>query len=348
MPIRGLEQLVIVAACVALTLAFNNCSNTGVETGTKNSSSSSNAITPGVTPTPTGASAEQQYYTTKISPLFTSRCATCHSEPRFGGTGGLSIFNYTLMRTYLLNGPSGVNNQLINKMQNIVVHGGGNVCALGVTSTPCKDISDWWSVETKQTSSGYAGSLDSAAAYGTVYGWAASVASPGTILTVYFYHNDTGTGLGTLIGTAVANQAGPNNTGPSVGHYFNFTVPAQYRDGVVHKLYAYAAEAKPENLLPGAPLSYAAYNQNAAARTYFDNTVKPAMTRCAQCHTVDYNIFYYDLIAPPKYQGGTALDNTLINKPSLTIPHGGGMICASKNASPCSLFQNWWNMEFGP
>lgn len=352
-----MDKLAILGACVALTLAFNNCSDVGVETnpykGTNNGSSSGGGLFP--TPTPGGGvvpgptSPEQQHFTTKISPMFTQRCATCHSEPRFGGLGGLTIFNYALMRQQLLNGPSAVNNQLINKMQNIIAHNGGtNVCPTGVAVAPCKEITEWWSVETKQTASGFLGSIDSALPTGTIYGWAASVQNPGAILTVYFYHNDTGVGLGTLIGSATANLAGPNNVGPSVGHYYNFTIPAQFRDGAVHKLYAYAVEAKAENALPSSGLSYASYNQNPAARTYFQNTVRPAMTACMGCHSVDYDIFYYALITPPKYQGGTALNNNMINKPSNTIAHGGGNVCGSKNGSPCNLFQTWWTMEFGP
>lgn len=357
---QGMDKLAVVVVCASLGFAFNNCSNVAIETnpmksitnGQGNPVGGGGGVNPTPTPggTPPGpSSVEQQHFATKISPMFTQRCSTCHSEPRFGGLGGLSIFNYTLMRQYLLNGPSAVNNQLINKMQSIIAHSGGtNVCPSGVTATPCKEITEWWSVETKQTASGYLGSIDSALAHGTIYGWAASVANPGAILTVYFYHNDTGVGLGTLIGSATANLAGPNNVGPSVGHYFNFTVPAQFRDGVVHKLYAYAAEAKPENALPSSGLQYASYNQNPAARTYFNNTVKPAMTACAACHSVEYDLFYYALITPPKYQGGTALNNNIINKPTNTIMHGGGNVCGNKNASPCSLFQTWWTMEFGP
>ncbi len=347
--LRGISKFVVLVACVGLAVAFNNCS-TSIDTAplkSGNTTTGSTGTNPNPTPGP--GSAEQQYFATKISPMFTSRCSTCHSEPRFGGLGGLSIFNYALMRQHLLNGPSAVNNQLINKMQNIVSHSGGtNVCPLGVTTAPCKDVIDWWTFETKQTAGGFLGSLDSAAPFGTVYGWAANLSSPASLVTVYFYHNDTATGLGTLIGSTVANLPGPNNVGPSVGHYFSFTVPAQFRDGAVHQLYAYAAEAKPENVLPGAPLTYASYNQNPAAKVYFNNTVKPAMTACMSCHTVDYDIFYYALIAPAKYQGGTALNNTLINKPSLTIPHGGGNVCGGKNGSPCNLFQTWWTMEFGP
>lgn len=295
-----------------------------------------------------GKTAGQIAFESRVLPLLQSNCNSCHSEPRLGGVGPLTIYQYSAMRTKLGNGSSATNNELVNKIQNIINHGGANRCSGGITASPCKEITEWWASEFSgggSTGGAYLGSLDTVDATGNVAGWASDPANPNAKISVLLYVNDTGSGLGTLVGTVLANQPGVG-TGPSFGHSFTFTLPDAYRNGTSHRLYAYAVAAQSGNLLSNAPKTYTAYAPRAAGMNYFNNTVKPLMSRCMSCHNVDYNIQYYSLLSPAPSQGGTATNNLLINKPSAAVNHGGGNVCGGQNGSPCREFQEWWRLEF--
>lgn len=298
-------------------------------------------------PAPGGGTSEgQAFFTSKVLPVFQSQCNTCHIEPRFGGNAPLSIFGYGPMKAKLDAGGSATNNDLIKKMQNLVTHTGGNRCLQGINATPCKEIIEWWQTEYKTSAAGIAGSIDSIDALGQVYGWASSISDPNPI-TVLFYISDSPTDMGVMVGSVVANLQGPTNIGPSAGKTFSFVIPEAYRDGRFHYLHAFGGQAAAANLIPGTPKQFGAYVGRQAGRNYYEQTVRPAMmNRCSACHVIDYATQFYSLVRPSPLEGGTATNNQLINKPSGVEVHGGGNICGGQNGSPCSLFQEWWRLEF--
>lgn len=183
---------------------------------------------------------------------------------------------------------------------------------------------------------------------GVVQGWAKDNANPNAKVTVVFHINDTGVGMGTSIGTQTADQNGLVSTSsPAYQHSFAFTLPDVYRNGKPHTVNVYAYTATAANMLPTGSKAYTAYAQTVAGKNYFDTTVKPAaMTSCGNCHIIDYNAQYQALSYPAPFNGGTATNNSLIGHPAGLISHPGGNVCGGVNGNPCSLFQQWWKLEF--
>jgi hypothetical protein len=127
-------------------------------------------------------------------------------------------------------------------------------------------------------------------------------------------------------------------------HAFKVLLPAAARDGKEHTLQVYVGDVP-----VGTPVKYTAYAPKDAGRAYFTSTVAPALNgRCGSCHVVQYEVQYGALLAPAPSKGGTATANTLIDYAAGGGGHPGGNVCGGKNGAPCSLFQTWWNMEFGP
>lgn len=331
---------------IVLTLPILLLVACGSQKGASYAKTSGSGAAP--TPTPPGGSgAGQTYFNSTVMPMFNSRCISCHNEPRFGGTAPLSIYTYSNMRALLTSGTGSLNNALINRMQGIISHTGGNTCFTGVAQTPCAEVIAWWNTENPGAPSGagFIGGIDLINETGTVYGWAQNVNNPTAAVNVIFYDGPAGTG--TLIGNVTANQVGPG--GPGLNHYFTYDLPAAYRNGTNRTLYAYAASAIAANQLPASPKNYVAYTPRAAGQTYYTNTLRPMLVnRCAGCHSqteLDYQFKYYDLISPTPAAGGTALNNKLINK-AAGMAHNGGNICGNKNTAPCSQIQQWWILEF--
>ncbi len=91
-------------------------------------------------------------------------------------------------------------------------------------------------------------------------GWAYDPSSPSTVVGIHFYTEDA---LGNLvfIGDTAANVARADvnqNAGISGDHAFNFPLPTSLKNGLIHKIYAYALDSTDANLntlLSNSPMS---------------------------------------------------------------------------------------------
>jgi len=188
------------------------------------------------------------------------------------------------------------------------------------------------------------GFANTVSALGTISGEAKNPAALTTPVTVYFFINGP-QGTGTSAGSILANQPSLGNQGGA--NRFVYTLPTEFRNGVTRQLYIYTMINGVYQQLGGSPQTYTAYTPTAAGQAYYESTVRPQLqTRCQNCHGVLYAGHYANLLNPTKAGGGTALNNELINKMA-GMNHGGGNFCGGgKNAAPCSLIQQWWNLEF--
>ncbi len=340
---------------VALLFLFNNCGSPAADKGKSNSSSTGGSTgSPGgtggpggtVTPPPPPTTAAQDFFKNTVNPMFTARCTTCHTEPRFGGNAPLSLFNYTSMRALLLNGTGAINNALTNKTQALFSHTGSDQCAIaGPLATPCKEIMDWWKIETGLAIKGIDGRIENGGAAGTLQGWAIDIQNPTVKINVVLYV-DGPVGTGTLLGTVAASGNGPGAPFTQ-GHSFTFTLPANLTNGSAHDIYGYGISAVAANQFPGPAKRLSSYAPTPAGINYFNTTMKPLLqSKCSSCHFVDHAVQYNYLSFPAPNGGGTALNNTLINKISGGVSHSGGNICGNKNTSPCLQMQTWWALEF--
>ncbi len=294
----------------------------------------------------------EEYFNLSVVPVLQVKCIGCHADPRLPVEvrAPLSIYSYKLMKGFLGDGKGSQDNVVFNKMHNIASHTGGDRCQGGPNATPCKDIIDWWHVEFGEDTGGSVklGRITDLTALGKVYGYAFDPADTTLGVTVKFYADgDKDTGI--AAGSTVANIAGSDNNTPG-SHAFNVTLPDALKNGKVHTLMAYAVIGGVELALSDDPLPYTAYSFTTAGRDYYNANVKGAMGGCTGCHNVDYETQYYSMISPSPAKGATKINNQLVNKPSLSngAMHGGGKLCGSVNASPCSVFQQWWTIEFGP
>jgi hypothetical protein len=285
-----------------------------------------------------GPSTGSRYFEATIVPLFTAQCASCHADPRMNPPqrGPLTIFSYVNMRVMLEDGGSASDNRLSRKVRNVDLHGGGNRCSAGPTGTPCKEMMEWWRLEFG-ADSGFDGRVSSVSVSGDVFGYAVDTRDEKLTVTARLFVD------GKLSIETPASVAGAD--GNYAGdHAFRVVLPAAARDGKEHTLQLYAGDVP-----LGAPVKYTAYAPKDAGRAYFTSTVAPALNgRCGSCHVVQYEVQYGALLAPAPSKGGTATANTLIDYAAGGNGHPGGNVCGGKNGSPCSLFQTWWNMEFGP
>ena len=70
---------------------------------------------------------------------------------------------------------------------------------------------------------------------------------------------------------------------------------------------------------------------------------------CNGCHgdsSHTYEARWGTLIQPPPHLGGTATNNSLIQKASGNN-HAGGDRCGGINGGVCAKIQAWWQAEFG-
>jgi hypothetical protein len=187
--------------------------------------------------------------------------------------------------------------------------------------------------------------------WGNVSGCASREDFPNEILTVTFYV-DGPAGKGERIGETEANETVPGAA--CVGHRFQFEIPENYRDGMVHQLYAYAGTESPEGLIGGGPRAFAAYNYSTTGKNYFEFSVKPLMQgECTQCHgpgkrspvpVYEYETAFQYLLVPSPFNGGTTTNNSLINHIS-SSNHTGGNYCGQGSVI-CLNIRAWWNVEF--
>ncbi len=358
--------------------AFNHCVIEAPKSPTKSSGSSfsstettstpTSPTAPSVpaptipTPTTPSLSAGEEFFETTVKPAFQSRCMICHTEPVNNPPlpGPLSIYDYNQMRVKLLNGTTATNNELVQKVQGMIAHSGGNQC--GGSSPICQNLQDWYAQEMGSTGggtttppnpvNGLTGMVSLVSSTGKVTGYAGDTTNPSTIVGVNFYL-DGPTGAGILLNNTPfsASEVGFNG-GIAGSHAYSFYIPSIYRDGQQYLLYAYAVDPQTseEVELQGSPYTFTAYIQTILGYNYYTNTVKPILdNQCASCHAFSYDQNYANLISPSPANGGTAMNNEMINMPSgshMGENHPGGNICGNKNNSPCSEFQTWWDLEF--
>ena len=255
-----------------------------------------------------------------------------------------------------MNGTSGTSNQLMDKLQGLPAHAGGNRCPGGVTDMICELVGQWWQRENpgntgngNGNSNDPTGSILAVSATGKVTGWAADPLDTGSAVTVNFYL-DGEMGTGTFIGSVQADDAGFNGGYPG-SHAYTYYIPISYRDGSAHQLYAYVTNGQTDVALMGSPWNFNAYTSTVAGFNYYNGTLKPIlMTQCSSCHAIIYDVHFSSLLSPTPAQGGSITNNEMINMPSGSHNgnnHPGGNICGSKFNSPCSEIQTWWNLELG-
>lgn len=290
--------------------------------------------------TPPPAMTGKEYFNTVVYKLFDAQCSSCHADPRTNPSikGPLTIFSYPTMKK-LLDGTSATESALVKKMRAVTPHSGGNRCQdKGPTGTPCKEVLAWWRLE-NGADAGLAGDLVEVTAAGEVRGFAVNVNDVAAVLSVELRVD------GKAVLTLTADGTGEDG-GFDGMHGFKGMLPAALRDGKERDLSAFV-EIGGKEVQVGATKHFAAYTPRTAGRTYFANTVAPALQgKCASCHSVQYEVQYAALLEKPKFLGGTATDNEMINRPSGAVAHPGGNICGSKSGSPCNLLQQWWTIEF--
>ena len=82
-----------------------------------------------------------QPFDSLVKPLLRERCVSCHTESG-GGSGPKSIFDASFMIKYAKTGTSGQDNNLIKKMLNRLIHGGGPQC-VKIDESPCAEVVSW-------------------------------------------------------------------------------------------------------------------------------------------------------------------------------------------------------------
>lgn len=297
----------------------------------------------------------QKFWELKVHPMIEKSCKSCHADPRFPKEkdGPLTIYNYATLAAKLKDGTS-VNNALLRKLTGIS-HEGGNRCIGGLEADPCKTMIDWYKaefgddgavaevIENPNAVSPDSGGFTRVTSMGRVFGWAVDKAKLTEKIEVKIYV-DGNKDAGELAMTKTAGESGPdgNHAGD---HQFSFDLPDKYRDKSVRSLYVYGIIDGQETLLAG-PLAFIAYNHSAAGKTFFEQNVEPKLTACKSCHAVSYTGQFASLILPTPDNKGTKSNNELINKAGTRngTGHGGGNRCGS--ASPCTEFEQWWDIEF--
>jgi len=328
---QWLHPLKIFIALVAIGFCFQDCSSfRAIDlTGSSNSSSVSQSL-------------GTQYYQTNITPAFQQRCITCHVA---GGVGPMTIYDYSAMKAKLTSGMSSLNNDLMNKVKNVITHTGGDLCPGDVKGnvSPCDLIKRWAVIEDPLSAVGPTGVVTAAQTFGQISGWALDTQNQANSLSVLVYVDGAANAGGTLAGTYTANMTGTGN--PQSGHYFNFQLPSQYMSGTSHQLYIYANAATSDNLLANAPYSMVTQT----GQQFFNTTVLGKLTTCKGCHSpVDYPTERAYLASPGVGSGGAANSNTLITNAAGGLSHSGGVQCpGGLNADPCLTMQQWWLIEFG-
>lgn len=297
----------------------------------------------------------KNFFLNTVATKFEVECKGCHALPQNPTEvkAPLTIFSYTKMRALLAKGPSGDNNDLLNKMRGMDSHSGGDRCgASGPDASPCLEVVQWWEKEFGQGQGGnipgspLKGKLESIGATGDVAGFALDSTQTAATSTVMIYIDRTAGG-GSADFTLTANQSGAAGGYPG-NHRFAGTLPDAFRDGKDHTANAYVVVNGTATLLQSGTLAYRAWAPTAAGQSYYNATVRPVLqTRCASCHVIQYASQYAALIGPAPNQGGTVTNNDMINFPAGMNNHPGGNLCGTKSGSPCNLIQQWWNLEFG-
>jgi hypothetical protein len=271
--------------------------------------------------------------------------------PVSGTRGPLTIFSYDRMRLLLVDGTGAQRNALFDKISGAADHGGGNRCAAGLASSPCKEVAQWWDAEIGGGSGGGAavrGKITQVTALGKVFGWAADPADTTAALAVKLYVDGPAGAGGTEVATVTADFEGADGNTPGA-HAFTFQLPDSLRDKKAHDLYAYAMLDGELEQLGSTAFAFTAFAFSQAGRDFFEANVRSQLGGCTGCHTVSYEQQFYSLLVPSPAAGGTAANNQLVNKPAQAngTTHGGGSRCGGVNAGVCAQIQAWWRVEFG-
>lgn len=96
----------------------------------------------------------EDFFNSTVVPAVEKRCEVCHINPHGGAVSPapLSIYDYEDMKNWLSTGRSAQQNVLVDKIQSIVSHGGGNRCP-DLNDSPCREIQEWWQIELGDTHS---------------------------------------------------------------------------------------------------------------------------------------------------------------------------------------------------
>ena len=364
---RKITVLLLFTVIPSLLLTFNNCSQyTPTSANTKRNSDTVRDINGDFSddpdgnetfdpnnstgtkiedPLPGNETPSEEFLRLGVRPTLETSCKSCHTSPRFNPElpGPLTIYNHKIMRAFLLEGISPTNNSLINKVQNLVGHSGGNQCPGGPNTSPCREIIAWREFEVPGESSGPTGAISNISILGKINGFAIDPKNTGKKLTVMIYGGGP-VGQGQLLATLVADLFG---FGLGDGHTFSFDLPAPFRDGTAQQLYVYADSATAESLLPGMPYNYAAYSYSQTGRDFYkQNLANTFSNSCGSCHGSAYEDRFPALLFPSPFNGGTARNNSLINYANGENQHTGGSFCGgNKNSGVCAQIRQWWNAE---
>lgn len=327
----------------------SNNSNTGSTSNSGNTGSTGNT-----------ANAGEAFFNQNVKTVFEANCMFCHDLPQNNPPvpGPITIYDYTAMKEMMMDGTGTTQNALMNKLQSITAHTGGNRCPSGVTDPICDVVAQWHALEDPNAGSGNTGGNVSTptgdvlniTALGKVTGWAANPLDTNELVTVKFYLDGQQGGTGTFIGSTIAANPGFNG-GYAGSHAFQYNVPLSYRDGVTHQLYVYASSNNQDYLVSQTPWTFAAYTTSSAGFNFYNTNLKPVLdARCSSCHAVNYDLHFYNLLDPTPANGGSATNNQLVRMPAGSfngLNHPGGNICGGVNGAPCDLIQQWWTIEFG-
>jgi hypothetical protein len=362
-----IERPKIVAAAF-LFVTLSACGIAGKETADANKGSAPAAVVPEeVKPEEpadkTGDKVERDpakilsestaFFANSVLPGITANCTSCHAEPRFkpATPGPLTILGFENMRKLVRDGTDAINNKFMNKVRNIVAHGGGDRCGTDMALDPCKILIAWGEIEygapaalpADTASDRIAAKLEDISATGKVTGYAAWAGDPKSMLEVRFYV-DGDEKTGTAVAPTTANKSGYSD-GIVGGHLFQLDLAATYKNAQSHSLSAYVTVSGKSVELTGSPMNFKAWVAKGAA-DFWTASVSSTLNSCrAACHVggrtyTDFNI----LIDPSPAKGATATTNTLYLRAHNQAGHSG----ANCDAACGTALSQWWTREFGP
>lgn len=305
---------------------------------------------PGTSASKTAPTADQlakstTFFTNNIIPLVKGLpCSDCHNAPRLLKdptiNGGVGVQEHNVMFALLKDGVGANNNKLINKLLNVVPHKGGKVCA-DESAQPCGKIKEWYKAVFGDGVLAL-GKIESINREGSISGWVGSIDAIATTYEVKMFL-DGPKGTGTALAPVPANQAGFDN-GLDGNHAFGFKIPDAMIDAKAHKLYAYTTHNGADVELAGSPFDYQAFKpKTAAVATSF---AQVNFNGCnGACHTFTYETRWGTLLGNGSDGTWTATSNSLYDKVSGKLGHGGPALPGGVNLT---ALQAWWTQEFGP
>lgn len=181
---------------------------------------------------------------------------------------------------------------------------------------------------------------------GDVRGWAVNKDDLDRSVVVTIYLDQPQDRGGTLAITTTASRNGADGNHPG-GHSFLATLGSTFCTGGWRDAYIYGDNV----LLSADPEKVRCFWYTDAGRAFFDANVLAKLNGCkaSGCHQdISYDRYFPSFLGHGPNEGGTARDNSLINRPALAngYTHSGGNRCGGLDGSPCAEFQQWWAVEF--